>query len=206
MTDTTNAVPAPAPAAPQADASGTVALSGHEELALSFILKSSYLESLVQDVDSLKGQMRGLARSVLVGGAKRLFLRDGRKSGVSITLPDYSAPGNRLTLSDTKMTKLVKAGDLATLGQQEELFEEEVVDEGGDCVILRGEMLAWWHKHMAAYTERDDVEVKRTERKVVRRLKEGAISILQNMAAQGNELASMLLGFGAKEPMVKAEK
>lgn len=191
---------------PQPDATGTVALSGHEELALGYDLKSSYLEKLSAELDEMKGQMRSLARSVLTNGAKRLFLRNGRKGGVSITLPDYTAAGNRLVLSDSKMSKVVKAGDLTSLGPTEALFEEEVTEAGGDCVILRGAMVTWWNQTMAAYTSRPDVEIKRTERTVVKRLKAEAIDKLRSMAAAGNELAALLIALGAKEPMVKAER
>ena len=191
---------------PQPDAAGTVAISGHEELALEYDLKSSYMEKLTKELDSMKAQLRALARSVLVGDAKRLFLRNGRKGGVSITLPDYASTGNRLPLSDRKLTEIVKAGDISSVGDPQMIFEEEVIEEGGDCVILRGAMLAWWNQHMAAYTSRPDVDMKRVERKVVKRLRIEAIPVIRQMAQAGNTLAALVLSLGAKEPMVKAER
>lgn len=191
---------------PKPDAAGTVALSGHETLALEYDLKSSYLEKLSKELGEMKAQLRGLARSVLTDGAKRLFLRNGRQGGVSITLPDYSTAGNRLVFSDKKMSDLVKAGDLSSLGDPAAMFEEEVLDEGGDSVVLRGDMFTWWQQHMAAYNERPDVEVKRTERKVAKRLRAEIIPAIHQLAQAGNKLAEMVLSMGTKEPMVKAER
>jgi hypothetical protein len=193
----------------QIDPSGTVALSGHEELALNFDLKTAYLASLEADVNELKAQLRAVARSVAAtaAGAKRIFFRNGKKGGVAVTMPDYTAAGNRLVLSDKKMTDLLKTGDLTTLGVPPEALMEETVEEvGGDAVILRGELYKWWMEKMAAYNAHPDVQIERREKKVSRRLKAEAIGMLTSMAASGSTLAAMLLSLGAKEPSVKAER
>ncbi len=194
----------------QPDTSGTVALSGHENLALSFDLKSGYLKTLQGEIDELKKQMRVIAVDALsraAAGAVRAFLRNGKRGGVTISRPDETKSGNRLVLSDAKMSKLIKLGELTSLGiPMLELIEEEVTDPGGDVVELRGRWAAWWQEKMAAHSADPDIKVERRERTVVKRLTFDALAKVRALATAGNELAKLLISVSAKELTVTAER
>ncbi len=196
----------------QPDASGTVVISGHEELALAYDLKSGFYSALEGELDTLKGQLRSVASSVLLvagEGAKRVFLRNGKKGGISITRPDYSQTGNRLVLSDTKMAGVTKSGELDSLGVPlSELFEETVTEVGGEVVELRGRWAAWFVQHMGQYMTPTETDISHEVRKraTTRRLLPAAIERLQQLMLGGSEVAKVLLSLGTKEMIVKPER
>lgn len=198
------------------DSTGTVAVSGYEELALSFALKHSFLNRLQEEADELKRQLRDVARSVVAGAGpaaaavKRIFVRNGSKGGVSVSLPDYESTGNRLVLSDKKINEVLKTGELTLpgVGSLADLIEESVSEPGGEVIELRGRWIEWFKINMGTYLKAEDPDIKweKRERTAVRRLKTAAISVLRGLASTGNEVASLLLAVGLKEPMVKAEE
>lgn len=197
----------------QPDASGTVVLSGHEDLALAYKLKSSFATKLEAELDEMKARLRDVARTVVLAteGAVRVFFRDGQKGGVGVTQPDYSSVGNRLVLSDKKMSEIVKKADPSTLGiDAASLYEETVTEPGGEVIVLRGRWVAWFKQHMGQFlsaTPPDpDILWETRERAVTRRLKADAISSLRALAALGNAMALSLLSAGTKEMIVKVEK
>lgn len=195
------------------DATGTVVLSGHEDLALAFDLKLTFFEKLKEEVDEIKQQLRAAATGVLAAAgtdAQRVFFRStAGKGGVGVSLPDYSKEGNRIALSDKKMSEASKLGELTSLGIPiEELIQEVVTEPGGDVVELRGRWLEWFKQYgMPHVTEGDpDVKFERRERTVVRRLVPTVISKLRTLATSGNELARHLIDTGTKNLVVKAER
>jgi len=194
------------------DASGTVVLSGHEELALAFDLKSSFNKKLEDELNTMKEQLRSLARFAIgqaAQGAVRVFFRNGQKGGVGVSLPDFSKPANRLVLSDKKMTEAAKLGELGSLGvSQEQLFEEEVTDVGGDVLELRGRWVQWVLPSLQQHIDAGDADIKyeRRERTVTRRLRAEVLPMLRALAAQGSELAALLVDVGTKAMMVKPER
>lgn len=196
----------------QPDASGTVVLSGYEDMALSFDLKHSYMEKLQAEVDSIKDQLRDLASTTLKrveGEAKRIFFRNGKKGGVSVSLPDFESKGNRLVLSEKKMGQLAKMAPLDSIGLPvDALFEEEVTDPGGEVIELRGSYVEWFKQHYAAQLSSGspDLKYEKRDRTVSRRLKVGAIALLRQAAAAGNDLADALLSAGTKSFIIKPER
>lgn len=194
------------------DASGTVVLSGHEDLALGYDLKLTFLERLTAELDELKAQLRAAASGVLAQAgtdALRVFFRNGKKGGVSVSLPDFSKPGNRMALSDSKMSKVLKAGEMESLNLPAgSVIDEEVTEPGGEVIELRGRWVEWFRQHMAEYLSKPDPDIKyeKRDRVVTRRLKPETITNLRQLTAGGNEVAAMLLQLGVKSMTVKAER
>lgn len=204
---TTNMIP---------DATGTVMVSGHESLAMAYALKDSFLRTLTEEVDGFKRQIRSIAQRVAAeasaaGEVRRIFLRNGQRGGVGVSLPDITKDGNRLALSDKKLNDVLKLGELATLGvPQSELIEEEITEAGGEVIVLRGRWVEWFKQHMSQHLTGDaDVEHKTTEKTVVRKLKASAVSVLRRVSAGGGtagEMADLLLSLGLRDMSVKAEE
>jgi hypothetical protein len=211
------------------DASGTIVLSGHEELTFRYETKLRFLEALETEIDEAKAELRAIAEGAIRAAGtgtvvKRVFLRNGKKGGVGVSLPDYSAVGNRLELSDRKISELLKGtpGDeteiaMAAAALLEPLVEETVTEVGGDVVTLRGRWVDWFMKaYASAITSGDpDVLVERRERSVVRRLTAGGVARLRSMVFDGPvadastaawSMARALLGAGARALMVKLER
>ena len=197
------------------DATGTVACNGYEELALAYALKDNFVKTLTDEANELRRQLRDVARSVVAGAGpaaasiKRVFVRNGAKGGVSVSLPDYEAAGNRLTLSDKKLNDVIKVGDISTLPglALNDLLEESVSDPGGEVIELRGRWAEWFKTNMEEHLKKEDPDLKweKRERTMVRRLKASALGVLRGLAETGNEVASLLLACGLKEPTVRAE-
>ena len=141
------------------DSTGTIAVSGYEELALSFALKHSFLERLEAEAVELKRQLRDVARSIVAGAGpassaiRRVFVRNGAKGGVSVSLPNYESEGNRLVLSDKKINEVLKTGDISALpgASLADLIEEVVTSEGGEVIELRGRWVEWFKTNMSQY-------------------------------------------------------
>jgi len=200
------------------DSTGTVCVSGHEPLALAYALKDSFMKALAEEADGLRRQLRAIARTAAAEAGpaatavKRVFVRNGAKGGVSISLPNYEEPGNRLVLSDTKLKEVNKVGDITALPGLafDALVEETVTDPGGEVIELRGRWVQWFKdgpagSYLQAGVPDPDLKYEKRDRTTARRLKHAAVAMLRGLAEAGNEVASLLLSLGLKEPSVKAE-
>jgi hypothetical protein len=192
----------------QPDASGTVMISGNEELALSYDLKSNFVKTLQAELDEMKARLRSAAADVISragDGAKRVFFRNGKKGGVSVTQPDFTAVGNRMVLSEKKLSAVSKLGEISALG---DVFEDTETEPGGEVIELRGTWVQWFKQHMPQYLQGNtpDLKYESRPRQFTRRLKPEAVAILRSMAAGGNDVAAALLSAGTKDMMVLPER
>jgi hypothetical protein len=193
------------------DGSGTVRISGLESLTDDFVLKNEYLKREGKELERLKGLLRGAAlpiiRAAQAAGAQRAFISSSGAGGVSVTLPDYTKPGNRSVFGDDKLSELMKRGGLERLGlKPEEVFEEERTG-GEEQIVLKGRWVVWFREHFGALLETDEeIKWERTEPKVIRRLRFDVIGKLEAAAAAGSAVAQFLVEKGLSSLMVKAEK
>lgn len=201
------------------DSTGTVCISGHEQLALTYALKDSFLKALTEEAEGLRRQIRAVARAAAAeagpaaaAAIKRVFVRNGVKGGVAVSLPDYAAEGNRLVLSDSKIKEVTKVGDITALPGLtfDALVEETVTEPGGEVIELRGRWVQWFKDgpagaYLKAGVPDPDLKYGKRDRTATRRLKHAAVAMLRGLAETGNEVAALLLSLGLKEPAVRAE-
>lgn len=206
MTKTTKTTTVP-------DATGTIFVGGHENDVEEFRLKNKFLKSLTEDTASMKRDLRATVRGVLAAaaaGVKRVFIRGVSRGGVMVTIPDYSMDVNRLSLKDSVIKSLTKAGGPEALGiPAPELFDTTIVP-GGETIQLRGRWLKWFMDQLVVTgkvkIEGDpDITHSVIEESTTTKLKFDAVAKLQALAASGNSAAQNLLDGSLKDYMVKDE-
>lgn len=203
------------------DATGTVFVKDHRELAKAYVLKDAYFKMESETLGEMKGSFRDYSREILgrvAEGVKRIFFLGGKGGGVGVSIPDYTKDGNRLNLSDTTMKEVGKAGGIEALGiPVSELFIEDR-DSSEPTIILRGIWYNWFLTNLIQTGKAPqesvgvgkDIEVVPVKENVVRKLRVESIVRLKALIAtatgEAKRVAEILLDRGLKDFTVKAEE
>ena len=132
------------------ESDGSVFVDGHEDAVKEFLTKHRGVKQNTKELDAGKVSFRNLAKGILQlagEGARSVFFRDGGRSGLTVSQPDYTKEGNRSDIKPPLMKKFNTLGGLAALGTEDaELFDRST-EKVGPHIILTGEVAAWFKQN-----------------------------------------------------------
>jgi len=132
------------------DQDGCCYVDGHESTVKEFLTKHRGVKQNTKELDAGKVSFRDLAKGILQlagEGARSVFFRDGGRSGLTVSCPDYDKEGKRPDIKPPLMKKFNALGGLVVLGTEDaELFDRSTV-ETGPHIMLTGEVADWFKQN-----------------------------------------------------------